>query len=526
MLTRIRIKNFKWLGEVDIELGPNVVLIGPNNSGKTTVLQALALWELGLRKWKERRKNKSAEMRPGVTINRRDLIAVPIPNASLLWRDLHMREVNRVNGKLQTANIRIDIVVEGESDGQTWVCGLEFDYANDESFYCRPLRLSNSPKPSRMEIPEAAVQTRIAFLPPMSGLASTEPKWEPGRVNVLLGEGQTAQVLRNLCYQIWEEGTAPNSKWERLCGHIESAFGVRLNPPQYLPERGEITMDYREKETGPTLDLSASGRGLQQTMLLLAHLYANPGRVLLLDEPDAHLEILRQREIYHTLTTVAAEQGSQVIAASHSEVVLNEAADKDIVIAFIGKPHRIDNRKSKPDQVLKALRSIGYEQYAQAEQRGWVLYVEGSTDLDILRAFASKLNHPAQAALQNVFVHYVENQPRKRGNTSTACGKPTQNWWGSPFSISSKTRKINCNSARHSSSKCGSGARSKTICVKRTFCSALPGAFRRWHKKSCGKKSQKSLKPLRRLESRCLGRRSLKSPMIFWIGSLKSFTNG
>ncbi len=413
MLTRIRIKNFKRLGEVDIELGPNVVLIGPNNSGKTTVLQALALWELGLRKWKERRKNKSAEMRPGVTINRRDLIAVPIPNASLLWRDLHMREVNRVNGKLQTANIRIDIVVEGESDGQTWVCGLEFDYANDESFYCRPLRLSNSPKPSRMEIPEAAVQTRIAFLPPMSGLASTEPKWEPGRVNVLLGEGQTAQVLRNLCYQIWEEGTAPNSKWERLCGHIESAFGVRLNPPQYLPERGEITMDYREKGTGPTLDLSASGRGLQQTMLLLAHLYANPGRVLLLDEPDAHLEILRQREIYHTLTTVAAEQGSQVIAASHSEVVLNEAADKDIVIAFIGKPHRIDNRKSKPDQVLKALRSIGYEQYAQAEQRGWVLYVEGSTDLDILRAFASKLNHPAQAALQNVFVHYVENQPQK-----------------------------------------------------------------------------------------------------------------
>lgn len=413
MLTRIQIKNFKRLGEVDIELGPNVVFIGPNNSGKTTVLQALALWELGLRKWKERRKNKSAESRPGVTINRRDLIAVPIPNASLLWRDLHMREVSRANGKLQTANIRIDIVVEGEFDGRQWACGLEFDYANDESFYCRPLRLANTPKPSRMEIPDAALQTRIAFLPPMSGLASTEPKWEPGRVNVLLGEGQTAQVLRNLCYQIWEEGTGQGSKWGRLCSHIQGAFGVRLNPPQYLPERGEITMDYQEKDGGPTLDLSASGRGLQQTMLLLAHLYANPGRVLLLDEPDAHLEILRQREIYHTLTKVAEGQGSQVIAASHSEVVLNEAADKDIVIAFIGKPHRIDNRKSKPDQVLKALRSIGYDQYAQAEQKGWVLYLEGSTDLDVLRAFADKLGHPAKEVLQNVFVHYVANQPQK-----------------------------------------------------------------------------------------------------------------
>ena len=44
MLTRMRVKNFKKLEEADIELGKSVVLIGPNNSGKTTALQALALW--------------------------------------------------------------------------------------------------------------------------------------------------------------------------------------------------------------------------------------------------------------------------------------------------------------------------------------------------------------------------------------------------------------------------------------------------------------------------------------------------
>ena len=46
------------------------------------------------------------------------------------------------------------------------------------------------------------------------------------------------------------------------------------------------------------LDLSAYGRGQQQTMLLLTHMAANLRAVLLLDEPDAHLEILRQRQIY------------------------------------------------------------------------------------------------------------------------------------------------------------------------------------------------------------------------------------
>jgi hypothetical protein len=130
----------------------------------------------------------------------------------------------------------------------------------------------------------------------------------------------------------------------------------------------------------------------------------------LLDEPDAHLEILRQRQIYQLLTDLAREQHSQVIAASHSEVVLDEAADRDVVIAFLGKPHRIDDRGS---QVLKSLREIGFEHYYQAEENGWVLYLEGSTDLAILASFAKKLNHDARSSLERPFAHYVTNLPSK-----------------------------------------------------------------------------------------------------------------
>src|SRR3970282_878169 len=119
-----------------------------------------------------------------------------------------------------------------------------------------------------------------------------------------------------------------------------------------------------EEPNGIKLDCSSSGRGLQQTLLLLSHLYANPGAVLLLDEPDAHLEVLRQRQTYNLLIQIAEQQGSQIIAASHSEIVLAEAADRDVVIAFVGVPHRIDDRGS---QVLKSLRDIGFDQYYQAE---------------------------------------------------------------------------------------------------------------------------------------------------------------
>ena len=412
MLTHVWIKNFKRFTDIDFDLGQTVVFIGPNNSGKTTALQALALWDIGLRRWNEKRRGKSSsDKRPGVAINRRDLISIPLPDANLLWRDLHVRNIERVNGEQRTQNIRIDITVEGVTNGKPWRCGLEFDYANEESFYCRPLRLTEEKQPQRMEVPLEAAEVRVAYLPPMSGLAAVEPKWEPGRINVLIGEGQTAQVLRNLCYQI-NEKSATDSGWSEMTAHINRLFGVELLPPVYIQERGEITMSYRE-HAGERLqlDLSSSGRGLQQTLLLLAHLYANPGTVLLLDEPDAHLEVLRQRQIYQLLTEVAQAQGSQIVAASHSEVVLNEAADRDVVIAFVGQPHRIDDRGS---QVLKSLTDLGFDQYYQAEQTGWVLYVEGPTDLAILQTFAATLGHPATELLERPFVHYVAtNLPQR-----------------------------------------------------------------------------------------------------------------
>ena len=168
-------------------------------------------------------------------------------------------------------------------------------------------------------------------------------------------------------------------------------------------------MSYRTR-AGVRLDLSASGRGEQQTLLLLAHMTANPGSVLLLDEPDAHLEVIRQRQTYQLLSETAEETGSQIIAASHSEVVLNEAAGRDVLIAFVGAPHRIDRRGS---QAAKALREIGFEHYLQAEEKGWVLYLEGSTDLAILLALARRLRHPAAELLEAPYVHYVANRPRR-----------------------------------------------------------------------------------------------------------------
>jgi len=341
-----------------------------------------------------------------VTLGRGSLIWIPVPSVDLLWHDRKLRVVRRVGEKYSSNNILMGITVKGISEDRPWQCGLEFDYANPEFIYCRPMRLEERKQPARMPIPDEALKVRVAYLPPMSGLTLRETKLERGAIDGYIGEGQTAQILRNLCYQIYE----PNEKdkWSELTRHIHNLFGLDLLPPVYNKVTSEITMEYKER--GVKYDISSSGRGLQQTLLLMSHLYANPGTVLLLDEPDAHLEILRQRQSYRLLSDIAHSQGSQLIAASHSEVVLNEAAGRDTVVAFIGIPHPLMDRGG---QLRKSLSDINWEHYYNAELKGWVLYLEGSTDLAILKKMADILDHPAGKALDDVFVEYVGNLPSR-----------------------------------------------------------------------------------------------------------------
>jgi len=70
---------------------------------------------------------------PGVAINRRDLLAAPVPDADMLWRDLHVRDVFRLDGKQRTGMYVWTSSLKESPAGKAWACGLEFDYTNEES---------------------------------------------------------------------------------------------------------------------------------------------------------------------------------------------------------------------------------------------------------------------------------------------------------------------------------------------------------------------------------------------------------
>lgn len=100
-----------------------------------------------------------------------------------------------------------------------------------------------------------------------------------------------------------------------------------------------------------------------------------------------------RRQVYVLLREIATQNESQVILVTHSEVILDEARDHNLTLLLAGAADDV----AAKSEIRSALRHYGAEHYIRAKERGYVLYVEGDTDLKILRALANRIGHPAAA---------------------------------------------------------------------------------------------------------------------------------
>lgn len=394
----IKLHNFKVFGEEKtIELDQPSVLIGPNNSGKTSTLQALALWSIGVKRWFEAKGNSKAVKNLTTGINRLDIIQVPVQEARYFWKNTEIR-------KGSTNYIPLDITVGVEFQGLVFDCKMTFTHYTPEVIYCAPEKSFYENK----EILEYVAGISVEILYPMSGMITDETLLPKGRVNVLIGQGRTAEVLRNLCYQIIERDRSDNTKlWQEIQSLMKQLFNINLLPPSFITNRGAIELKYESPNVKNPLDISVAGRGQQQMLLLISYLFSHQNSILLLDEPDAHLEILRQKLVFTLLRDLSAKHNNQVVIATHSEVILEEASETNLVMIIDGEPLNIALKKD----IKHALLNFGIEHYYKAKLRKNILYIEGSTDIQILKSFAKILKRSKVIEILEspINYYYVQN---------------------------------------------------------------------------------------------------------------------
>ena len=100
LLHYIEIQNFKHFGDKQrIELDHPAVLIGPNNCGKTTAIQAIALWSQAVKTWFEAKGKSTPRERTATSLNRLNIVSVPV-RCTRYW---HSRDMNRVDDEASVA---------------------------------------------------------------------------------------------------------------------------------------------------------------------------------------------------------------------------------------------------------------------------------------------------------------------------------------------------------------------------------------------------------------------------------------
>jgi predicted ATPase len=415
MISQVTIENFKrFKVPTEFVLKPEGVtfLAGGNNSGKSTLLQALAVWEFA-RSVIEGSKGEAALLAgssgQGVGVSAEEFSPIVLPNLKHLWSDL---KVSNGAGGGYTLRIRCDWQTASDPPADHH---LEFGFAlaNDRLF----LKRTTSNLAAGDPIP------RMAYLPPFAGITSREERMSPAARKRWMGRGLAGAVLRNLLYDFWDQnGKAQkearslngrvsrselakirkNDAWAQLLKVLEEVFktGLSVNP---FNELYHTTIDvaawdgqlankkFRKKPGVPEKDLMVEGSGFLQWLSVYALALNKELDVLLLDEPDAHLHPTLQGHLIHKLSQLARENCKQVLLTTHSTTILSETNVEQIF-----RMEDCDYLKDEGGRV-RLFEGLG-SQYAPRLDRlkrcKRLFLHDGPSNMEILQVWASSLGMP------------------------------------------------------------------------------------------------------------------------------------
>ena len=401
MITKLTLRNFKSVGEQVYEFTPFDLLVGRNNSGKSTVLQAMAIWQFCVDEFHRSRRTGTT----GIQIVLPNFTALPLPEFILLWKDRTDRAypLDAESGKKKQEFILIEILLEWQdAAGKTDSFGVELRYHSPQTIYAIPAggwaRFRDAEKSENLP--------KIAYVPPFSGLEPSEKWLDISPMRQQVGKGQPGSVLRNLLLRVsasWqrdagsERPAAPvkPSDWEELAQVVERWFGVKISPPRYESTK-DVFINVEYQQAGRSYDIISGGSGFHQTLTLLAFLFGYRPTTILLDEPDAHLHVNLQREILDYFKRKSKDLGTQFLIATHAEEFARGVDASQIVSLLNRVPKRVDSTPA----VLHAMSEVSNEEVTRLTGSPHILYVEGETDERILRAWAAACG--AEAAIDKV----------------------------------------------------------------------------------------------------------------------------
>lgn len=328
----LRIRDFKSIRDIKVHLNKQfTILTGVNNSGKTTILEALSLWEecfeklLNTAQRTVTGKFSKGDFILGPTSNKYfnfdEINSVRCPDFEDIFRDRNVKQpvlieatvVNEEKDIEQTIGFSIS-----NSTNTRYVISLlnekNFDYRLFNSIFSR---LNNGGVSSYFASPVATIEQREEFV--------TEPVLADA-----IRQRHSYQFIRNRIYKIYYSSVFKQFQDDLsfvLYG-TSSAARIVLRSQSDINKDKRVVITYSISKDTVEKDLALLGSGTLQVIEILLDLYHQSDErrdlnLVLLDEPDSHIHRDIQERLIQTLNRVGSN--NQVVITTHNESLIRSA---------------------------------------------------------------------------------------------------------------------------------------------------------------------------------------------------------
>ena len=382
--TSVSFRNYKALRQYSVSLSAFNVLVGPNNSGKSTILGAFRILSEGIRKAVAR----NAEL---VDVRGDENWGYHVPLDDLpvstenIFSDYDDRQPASVEFRLSNAN-KLQLLFP-EQNACYLICKT----------VGRPVRTASD---FRRYFP-----VTVGFVPVLGPVEHDEPLYQMEAARRALLTHRAARNFRN----IWHHYPEDFDEFREL---VKTTWpGMDIEHPE-VDARGRkpVLRMFCPEDRFPR-EIYWAGFGFQVWCQLLTFIIRSKNTTLLIiDEPDIYLHSDLQRQLVSLLKAVS----SDVILATHSTEIISEADPGDLLV--VNKKTQSAKRVKNPIQIQGVFSALGSNlnpTLTQLAKSRRAVFVEGK-DFQVIGMFARKLGKQAVATRADFAVVPVEGyNPQK-----------------------------------------------------------------------------------------------------------------
>lgn len=410
-ITKITLHRFKKYRDKSILINPGLSLVaGANNSGKTTVLQAFAVWEFCktvLEMEKGPKSIREGYAGQGLGMGSDEFLALNISSLKHLWTNLNPQR-------------------DGEQDGYTLWIRVDWTQDNQEKHLAIALSLANDRifiKTKSTNVTENERTPNIIYIPPFAGIKIKEQKSSPAQQRRLIGQGLPGATIRSILLNIYNKNQEKRSNlkdnnrrisrsqlqhlrntdpWELLSNIIKEVFKTEITINPYndayhtyirlTTHKGDFNDagKFIRYPNYSARDLTAEGSGFLQWLSVFTFALSPEIDMVLLDEPDAHLHPTLQHEIIKQLEKVSQTTGKQIFFSTHSpELIKAHPAEKILSITNNNTKYLKDDQGK-----ISSLSGIGSDYYPlldNTKKIKKILFVENQSDATTIFKIAERI---------------------------------------------------------------------------------------------------------------------------------------